>query len=82
MVDGIVFVKKAGMIQMLLYPRLQIFKAPEIDDKAIGVWLSATEGKRDRPVMSVNVGTVACVEVLPMGERNVAVSLFAGEHVK
>jgi hypothetical protein len=30
--------------------------------------------------MAVNQGTVPVVQMLPMGEGNVAVSFFAGEH--
>ena len=78
---GIVLVEEAGVVEVLIDSRFQVFEVAKIHDEAVLVHLAAGESQGDRPIVPVDVGAVACVEVLAVGEWDVAVGFFAGEHI-
>jgi hypothetical protein len=69
------------VVQVFVDPCLQVFKLTKVDDEAIRIGLAAGEGQGDAPVVPMDEGAVAFVSVLAVGEWNVAVGFFAGEHV-
>jgi uncharacterized protein involved in propanediol utilization len=77
---GVALAKETGMVEVLLEPCAEVFQVSEIDNEALGIGLTASEGEGDRPIMTVNEGTVTVVSVLPMGKGNVVVGFFAGQH--
>lgn len=68
------------MVEVLFDPCSEVFQVSEVDDEALGIGLSASEGEGDRPIMTVDERTVPVVSVLAMGKGNVAVGFFAGQH--
>lgn len=76
----VVLIEEAGVIEVFVDPGFKVFEVAEVDDKAVGIGLAAGEGEGDRPVVPVDLGAVSGVEVLAVGERDVAVGFFAGEH--
>lgn len=76
----VVFVKEAGVVEVLIDPGFEILELTEIHDEAVLVGLAAGEGQRNRPVMPVDEGAVAVMAVLAMGEWYIAVGFFAGNH--
>ena len=77
---GIIFIKKAGVVEVFLDPGLEALEIAEINDESVGVGLVTGESQRDRPVVPVDVGAMTCMEVLSVGERDIAVGFFTGEH--
>ena len=69
------------MIEVLVDPGFEVFKLAEVNDEAVRVGFAAGEGDGNRPVVAVNERAMAIVQVLAVGERNVAVGFFAGEHL-
>ena len=68
------------MVKVFVDPGFQVFEFAEVDDEAIGVGLAASKSQCDAPIMPVDQGAVSVVAVLAMGERDVAVGLFASKH--
>jgi hypothetical protein len=68
------------MVEVLFDPCSEVFQVSEVDDEALGIGLSASEGEGDRPIMTMDERTVTVVSVLAMGKGNVAVGFFAGQH--
>ena len=77
---GVALAKETGMVEVLFEPCSEVFQVSEIDNEALGIGLTASEGEGDRPIMTVNEGTVTVVSVLAMGKGNVVVGFFAGQH--
>lgn len=77
---GVVCVEEAGVVQVFVDPCLQVFELTKVDDEAIRIGLAAGEGQGDAPIVPVDEGAVALVQVLAVGEWNVAVGFFTSEH--
>ena len=78
---GVILVEYAGVIEVLLDPVAQETETAKVDHEAVGVGFFCSESQPDRPVVPVYQRAVAGVPMLPMGERNIRVSLGAGEHL-
>jgi hypothetical protein len=68
------------MIEMIRDPGLQETQAAEIDDETTFIETLAAELDLDGPVVTVQEGAMPVMPMLPVGERDVSVSLAAGEH--
>ena len=68
------------MVEVLIDPAPQILEFSKIDHEAVAVGLAAGKCQRDLPVVSVYERAMPIVVMLAVGERNVAVGLFTGEH--
>jgi hypothetical protein len=77
---SIALIKQAGVVEVLVDPSFDVFEFAEIDDEAAGIRFAAGKGQGDRPVVAVDQCAMAVVQVLAVGERNVAVGFFTGEH--
>ena len=69
------------MIEVFVDPCFEVFEPSKVDDEAVAVGLAAGKGEGDAPVVPVNECAVPFVVVLAVGEGDVAVRFFAGEHV-
>ncbi len=78
---GVVRVEEAGVVEVLVDPGLQILEIAEVDDEAIRIGLAAGKGQGNAPLVAVDQGAVAFVEVLAVGERVVAVGFFSSAHL-
>ncbi len=78
--QGIRLREEAGMVEVVGDPGLQEPQPAEVDDEAALIQLPATELDFDRPVVAMQEGAMTLMAMLPMGERDVAVGLAAGEH--
>jgi len=78
--DGILLGEKARVIEVVRDPGLQETEAAEVDDETTLVEALAAELDLDAPVVAVQEGAMTVMPMLPVGERDVAVGLAAGEH--
>ena len=77
--DGIRLGEEARVVEVVGDPGLQEGEAAEIDDEAALVEFVAAELDLDAPVMAMQERAMPLMPVLPVGERDVAVGLAAGE---
>jgi hypothetical protein len=78
--DGVRFGEEARVVEVVGDPGLQETQAAEVDDEPTLIETLATELDLDAPVVTVQEGTMPVMPMLPVGERDVAVGLAAGEH--
>ena len=69
------------MVEMFIDPSFEILEFAEVHDEAVGIGLAAGKSQDDRPIVPVDKGAVACVQMLAMGKGDIAVNFFASEHV-
>ncbi len=76
----IVVIEDAGVVQVFFYPSLDVFQLAEIDHKTAFIQFVATKGKRETPIVPVNLSAMPVVAMLAVSERDVRIGLFTGEH--
>lgn len=65
---------------MLVDPGLEVFQFTKVHHEPALVWLVAGECQRNRPIMTMNEGTVARMTMLPVRKWDVVVGFFTSEH--